>query len=54
MLNERLENYQKLENLRKSKLLVYITGDRQNAETNIGADILAPFANHLDSLGDIE
>lgn len=54
MRKERLENYKKLETLRKSKLLVYITSDRQNAETNIGADILAPFANHLDTLGDVE
>lgn len=54
MRNERLDNYKKIEDLRKSKLLVYITSDRQNAETNIGADILAPFANHLDTLGDVE
>lgn len=53
MRNNRLENYRKLEKLRNSKLLVYITSDRQNAETNIGADILAPFANHLDTIGDV-
>ena len=35
MRNERLDNYKKIEDLRKSKLLVYITSDRQNAETNI-------------------
>jgi Serine dehydrogenase proteinase len=54
MIKERLENYRKLESLRESKLLVYVTGDRQNAETNIGSDVLAPFANHLDSIGDVE
>jgi hypothetical protein len=47
MLINRLENYKKLEDLRKSRLLVYVTGDRQGAETNIGADILPSFANHL-------
>jgi len=54
MLKERIENYKKLENLRNSKLLVYCTSDRQKAETNIGADILAPFANHLDKIGDVD
>lgn len=54
MRKERLENYSKLEGLRNSKVLVYVTSDRQNAETNIGADILAPFANHLDTLGDVD
>jgi len=54
MRADRLDNYRKLEELRKSKLLVYVTSDRQNAETNIGADILAPFANHLDTIGDVD
>ena len=53
MRKDRLENYQRIETLRDSKLLVYITSDRQNAETNIGVDILGPFANHLDELGDV-
>ncbi|MCS3870845.1 hypothetical protein J3D55_003761 [Chryseobacterium ginsenosidimutans] len=48
MLTQRLENYKKLETLRNSKLLVYVTSDRQNAETNIASDIIAPFVNHLD------
>lgn len=54
MINDRIENYKKLEEMRNSKLLVYVTSDRQNAETNIGADILAPIANHLDTIGDVE
>lgn len=54
MRKERLDNYKKLEVNRNSKLLVYVTSDRQNAETNIGSDILAPFANHLDNIGDVE
>jgi hypothetical protein len=33
---------------------VYITSDRQSAEANIAPDILAPFANHLDAIGDVE
>lgn len=54
MLADRLEQYRKLETLRGSKLLVYVTGDRQNAETNIAVDSLPPFANHLDIIGDTE
>jgi hypothetical protein len=54
MRNDRLDNYKKLEELRGSKLLIYFTSDRQNAETNIGSDVLAPFANHLDMIGDVE
>lgn len=46
--------YKQLEALRKSKLIVYVTSDRQNAETNIAADILVPLANHLDTIGDVE
>ncbi len=53
MRADRIRDYSKLEELRNSKLIVYCTSDRQNAETNIGADILAPFADHLDSIGDV-
>ncbi|MBS1516587.1 MAG: serine protease [Bacteroidetes bacterium] len=54
MRTNRLDAYKEIERLRNSKLLVYVTGDRQNAETNIGADIIAPFANHLDIIGGVE
>lgn len=54
MRKERIDAYKNLEELRKSKLLVYVTSDRQNAETNIAADILVPLANHLDTIGDVE
>ncbi len=54
MLINRIDSYKKLEALRNSKVLVYCTSDRVKAETNIGADILAPFANHLDKIGDVE
>ncbi len=54
MLIDRIEIYKKLEELRGSKLLVYYTSDRQKAETNIGSDILAPIADHLDKIGDVD
>lgn len=39
MLADRLKLYKQLEEQRESNLIVYITSDRQNAETNIGADV---------------
>ena len=43
MYKERLENYKKIEGLRKSKLLVYVTGDRPGMETQIHPEILDYF-----------
>lgn len=54
MRADRLNNYAELERLRNSKLLIYITGDRQGAETNIGGDVLPLFTNHLDTIGDVD
>lgn len=53
MFKERLENYKKLEANRKSKLLVYVTSDRPNLGTQIASDILSPFTEHLDRIGDV-
>jgi hypothetical protein len=50
MLKDRLDNYKKIEDLRKSKLLVYITGDRPGFETQIHPEVLDYFINHLDNL----
>jgi hypothetical protein len=47
----RLKNYISLEKIRNSKLLVYITGDRQGMETQIGPDILDYFSEQLDKIG---
>jgi ClpP class serine protease len=54
MLNERLSYYKELEKARKSKLLVYITGDRPGMQTMIASDVLSIFTNHLDSTGDVD
>src|SRR5205809_8013491 len=54
MLSDRIELYKQLEESRQSKLLVYITGDRQNMGTQIGPDVLSIFTNHLDTIGDVE
>jgi len=50
MLKDRLDNYKKIEDLRKSKLLVYITGDRPGFETQIHPEVLDYFIDHLDNL----
>lgn len=54
MLKNRLDNYKILEDSRNSKLLVYVTSDRKGLETQLASDILAPFANHLDIIGDVD
>jgi hypothetical protein len=54
MYKERLENYKKIEGLRKSKLLVYVTGDRPGMETQIHPEILDYFIDHLDKFGKIK
>ena len=50
MYSDRLPLYASLEKARKSKLLVYVTGDRMGMETRIAPDVLEFFADHLDSL----
>lgn len=54
MLKDRIALYKQLEEKRNSKLLVYATSDRRGLETQIAPDILSPFTNHLDIIGDVE
>ncbi|HOD29126.1 MAG TPA: ATP-dependent Clp protease proteolytic subunit [Syntrophales bacterium] len=49
MYNERLPLYKKIEKLRKSKVLLYVTGDRRNLETKIHSEVADFFADHLDT-----
>lgn len=44
--------YTEIEKIRESKLIVYITGDRRNWETQIHQEVLSFFINHLDVLID--
>lgn len=50
MLKDRIENYKKIEKLRNSRLLVYITSDRPGFEAQIHPEVLDYFINHLDCL----
>lgn len=54
MLKDRLDLYKELEQKRDSKLLVYVTSDRPNLGTQIASDILSPFTEHLDKIGDVD
>jgi hypothetical protein len=48
MLRDRLELYRKIETEKKSKLLVFITGDKPGMETQISSEMQDYFVNHLD------
>ncbi len=48
---ERKPLYEAIENDRDTKIIAYVTGDRANAETQIGADCIDIFVDHLDAIG---
>ncbi len=49
---ERKNYYSEIEDIRKSNIIVYITGDRRNFETQIHQEVLNFFINHLDIIDD--
>ena len=49
--SDRLELYRSIEEQRESKVVTYVTSDRQNMETKIGADCIDPFVDLLDQIG---
>jgi len=51
MFSDREKLYKSIEDLRKTKLLVYVTGDRPGFETQIHPEILDYFIDHLDKIG---
>lgn len=51
MYNNRVKLYKKLEAQFKSKLIVYVTGDRRGAETQISSDVIDYFIGHLEKIG---
>ncbi len=54
MFVNRQELYRQLEVSRNSKVITYVTGDRQGLGTNIAADAFDFFANQLDEIGDTQ
>lgn len=51
MYKDRRDLYLKLEALRNSRVLVYVTGDRPGLETQIHSEVFDFFVNHLDIIG---
>ncbi|EPH9685729.1 SDH family Clp fold serine proteinase [Klebsiella michiganensis] len=54
MFAQRKALYTQLEKMRGSKVITYVTGDRQPWATQIGSDVFDFFANHLDEIGDTQ
>ena len=53
-VENRIELIRRIEELRHSKAVLYVTGDRQGLETQLGHDIIDLFVDHLDSIGPVE
>ena len=53
MQEKMIEIYKKLECIQKSKVIAYVTGDRKNMETQIGADVVDIFGKHLELIGKV-
>lgn len=54
MIQDRIVNYKWIEENRKSKLIVYFTGDRPGMETQIAPDVLEYFSEQLDRIGKVD
>ncbi len=51
---QRRDSLREIEEARKSRVLAYVTGDRQGAETRIGMDVFPYFHDVLDAIGQTE
>lgn len=51
MYKDRISLYEQLEKEFDSKILLYVTGDRQNLGAQIGEDVIDYFIEHLDKIG---
>lgn len=54
MFAQRKQLYTQLEEMRGSKVITYVTGDRQGLGSQISSDAFDLFANHLDEIGDTQ
>ncbi len=50
----RISILKQIENLRGSKAILYVTGDRVGLDTQIGQDAVDLFVEHLDTLGPVQ
>ncbi len=51
MYDQRKAFYSEIESFTNSKVICYVTGDRQNMEIQIGNDVLEHFVEHLHKIG---
>jgi hypothetical protein len=51
MYEDRKKYYSEIEKFSESKVICFVTGDRQNMEIQIADDVLQHFVEHLDSIG---
>ena len=52
-IENRISLLRDIEALRKTRAILYVTGDRQGLETRIGQDVIDLFVDHLDDLGPV-
>ncbi len=52
-MSDRRLLFSELEEARRSRVLVYFTGDRRGLETRIHPEVLDFFVHHLDAIGDV-
>ena len=53
-IDERRSLLNQIEVERRSKAILYVTGDRMGLQTKISNDIIDPFVDHLDAIGPVE
>ena len=53
-IESRLNILRRVEEARNSKVILYVTGDRQGLNTQIGQDVIDLFIDHLDALGPVD
>ncbi len=51
MYSDRVDLYEKLENMRQTKIITYFTSDRRGFETQIAQDVIDLFIDQLDEIG---
>ena len=52
--DSRKQLLRQVEKERESKVILYVTGDRQGLETQIGQDVIDLFVDHLDAIGPVK
>ena len=54
MYTDRRQMYEDWEAARKTRVMLYATGDRRGLETQLHGEVLDYFAHHSDAIGDVE